>query len=91
MNGSSDPQLGLSLDLEVIKTGLLHLAGDPMACMSISPSSRMTDGMGVMDSGGVKVGDTGIDKQVGTVKMFPFEIADELGSLWSKLEAPVVR
>lgn len=91
MKGSSEPQFGLSLDLEVVNTGLWDLAGDPIACISISPSSRMTDGMGVMDRGGVKVGDTGIDRQVGTVKMFPFEIAAELASLGSKVEAPVVR
>jgi hypothetical protein len=83
------PQLGLSLDLEVVKTCLRHLEGDTIVCMSISPSSRMTDGIGVMDKGGVKVGDTGIDTHVGTVKMLPSDVAAELGSLGSKVDAPV--
>ena len=38
--------------------------------MSTSLSSRMTDGTGVLDIGGVNVGDTGIDRHVGTARIF---------------------
>ncbi len=46
--------------------------------MSLSP--RITDGTGVVDRGGVKVGETGMDKQVGTLRMLPLEMAAELAS-----------
>ena len=56
-------------------------------CISTSLSSSMTDGggTGVRDIGGVNVGDTGIDKHVGTAKMF--ELVVVISSPWSKVEA----
>jgi len=83
MNGSSVLEMlaALSLDCDVNKTFLCRFIGDELACMSMSLSPRIIEGTGVVDKGGVKVGDTGIDKQEGTERMFPLEMPVELASL----------
>jgi len=59
----------------------------------MSSSPRRTDGIGVIDKGGVKVGETGMDWQVGTLrKIFLFEIAPDLSSSsCSKVVDPELR
>jgi hypothetical protein len=48
----------------------------------------MTDGTGVLDIGGVNVGETGIDRQVGTDRMLQFELLEGPSSPWSNVDAP---